>query len=66
MIQGDLMYSLPLVSCRTPGLSIKTKDLHILQQLLGHSDMIVTLKYLRGLAAIKNDDLKAVMPTLNF
>ncbi|WP_394677938.1 tyrosine-type recombinase/integrase [uncultured Sphingobacterium sp.] len=27
----------------------KTKDLHILQQLLGHSDMIVTLKYLRGL-----------------
>ncbi|RZL02281.1 MAG: site-specific integrase, partial [Pedobacter sp.] len=44
----------------------KTKDLHILQQLLGHSDMIVTLKYLRGLAAIKNDDLKAVMPTLNF
>lgn len=43
----------------------KTKDLHILQQLLGHSDMIVTLKYLRGLAAIKNDDLKAVMPTLN-
>lgn len=42
----------------------KTKDLHILQQLLGHSDMIVTLKYLRGLAAIKNEDLKDVMPTL--
>ncbi|TCD00580.1 hypothetical protein EZ449_20710 [Pedobacter frigidisoli] len=43
----------------------KTKDLHILQQLLGHSDMIVTLKYLRGLAAIKNENLKDVMPTLN-
>lgn len=43
----------------------KTKDLHILQQLLGHSDMIVTLKYLRGLAAIKNDDLKGLMPTLD-
>jgi len=42
----------------------KTKDLHILQQLLGHSDMIVTLKYLRGLAAIKNEDLRDVMPTL--
>lgn len=42
----------------------KTKDLYILQQLLGHSDMIVTLKYLRGLAAIKNEEIKSVMPTL--
>ena len=43
----------------------KTKDLNILQQLLGHSDMIVTLKYLRGLGAIKNEELRSVMPSLD-
>ena len=42
----------------------KTKDLHILQQLLGHSDMIVTLKYLRGLGVHNIDELKHVMPEL--
>lgn len=42
----------------------KTKDLHILQQLLGHSDMIVTLKYLRGLGVHNMDELKNVMPEL--
>ncbi|MEE1884360.1 tyrosine-type recombinase/integrase [Pedobacter flavus] len=42
----------------------KTKDLHILQQLLGHSDMIVTLKYLRGLGVSTNDELRSVMPDL--
>lgn len=42
----------------------KTKDLHILQQLLGHSDMIVTLKYLRGLGIHNMDELKHVMPEL--
>lgn len=42
----------------------KTKDLHILQQLLGHSDMIVTLKYLRGLGVHNVDELKHVMPEL--
>lgn len=42
----------------------KTKDLHILQQLLGHSDMIVTLKYLRGLGVHSIDELKHVMPEL--
>ncbi|HMR18362.1 MAG TPA: site-specific integrase [Sphingobacterium sp.] len=42
----------------------KTKDLHILQQLLGHSDMIVTLKYLRGLGVHNMDELKHVMPEL--
>ncbi|MEJ5092429.1 tyrosine-type recombinase/integrase [Sphingobacterium faecium] len=42
----------------------KTKDLHILQQLLGHSDMIVTLKYLRGLGVHNADELKHVMPEL--
>lgn len=42
----------------------KTKDLSILQQLLGHSDMMVTLKYLRGLGEATNEDLKNVMPEL--
>lgn len=42
----------------------KTKDLHILQQLLGHSDMIVTLKYLRGLGVNSMEEMKAVMPAL--
>jgi integrase len=42
----------------------KSKDLNILQQLLGHSDMIVTLKYLRGLGEATNEDLKSHMPEL--
>jgi integrase len=42
----------------------KTKDIHILQQLLGHSDMIVTLKYLRGLGEVSDERLKNVMPEL--
>lgn len=42
----------------------KTKDLHILQQLLGHSDMIVTLKYLRGLGIHNTEELRHVMPEL--
>ena len=42
----------------------RTKDLNILQQLLGHSNMIVTLKYLRGLGEATNEDLRNVMPEL--
>lgn len=42
----------------------KTKDLHLLQQLLQHSTMIVTLNYLRGLGEINDERLKDVMPTL--
>lgn len=42
----------------------KTKDLHILQQLLQHSNMIVTLNYLRGLGEINDDRLREVMPEL--
>lgn len=44
----------------------KTKDLNIIQQLLGHSDMLVTLKYLRGLGEATNEELKNVMPILEF
>lgn len=42
----------------------KTKDLHILQQLLQHSNMIVTLNYLRGLGEVTDDRLKDVLPEL--
>ncbi|WP_421942433.1 tyrosine-type recombinase/integrase [Pedobacter sp.] len=42
----------------------RTKDLNILQQLLGHSNMIVTLKYLRGLGEANNEELRNVLPTL--
>lgn len=42
----------------------ETKDLHLLQQLLGHSNMIVTLKYLRGLGVHSASELRQVMPKL--
>lgn len=42
----------------------QTKDLHLLQQLMGHSDMIVTLKYLRGLGVHDMENLKQVIPKL--
>lgn len=42
----------------------KTKDLHVLQQLLQHSNMIVTLNYLRGLGEVNDEQLKNSMPEL--
>ncbi|MCX2573644.1 tyrosine-type recombinase/integrase [Pedobacter sandarakinus] len=42
----------------------KTKDIHILQQLLQHSDMIVTLNYLRGLGEVSDEKLRDVIPEL--
>lgn len=42
----------------------KTKDLHVLQQLLQHSNMIVTLNYLRGLGEINTDQLMDALPEL--
>ncbi|WP_190295360.1 tyrosine-type recombinase/integrase [Mucilaginibacter rubeus] len=42
----------------------RTKDLHIVQQLMGHSTMVVTLKYLRGLGEINIEQLKDVLPML--
>ena len=42
----------------------KTKDLHILQQMLQHSNMIVTLNYLRGLGEVNDEQLKNSMPEL--
>lgn len=42
----------------------RTKDLHILQQLLQHSNMIVTLNYLRGLGEVNDERLKDALPEL--
>lgn len=42
----------------------KVKDVSIVQKLLGHSDMIVTLTYLRSLGEMNHSDLKDMLPTL--
>ncbi|WP_316808073.1 site-specific integrase [Pedobacter agri] len=42
----------------------KTKDIHILQQVLQHSDMAVTLNYLRGLGEVSDERLRDVLPEL--
>ncbi|MFD1629997.1 tyrosine-type recombinase/integrase [Pseudopedobacter beijingensis] len=42
----------------------KCKDLHVIQKLLGHSDMIVTLNYLRGLGEVNDENLRDVLPEL--
>lgn len=42
----------------------KTKSLHILQKMLHHSNMIVTLNYLRGLGEENIDELKSFLPEL--
>ncbi len=43
----------------------KTKDVHLLQKLLGHSSIVVTLKYLRTLGELNTDELKAAAPQLD-
>jgi integrase len=43
----------------------KTKDVYLLQQLLGHSSIVVTLKYLRNLGALSGAELKESAPTLD-
>jgi integrase len=42
----------------------RTKDIHIIQQLMGHSTMIVTLNYLRGLGELNSQQLKDALPVL--
>jgi len=42
----------------------RTKDLHLLQQIMSHSDMVVTQKYLRGLGVHDNEEIKHVIPQL--
>lgn len=43
----------------------RTKDIHIIQQLMGHSTMVVTLNYLRGLGELNSQQLKDALPVLN-
>ena len=43
----------------------RTKDVHIVQQLMGHSTMVVTLKYLRGLGELNSNQLKSILPVLD-
>ena len=42
----------------------RTKDLHLLQQLMAHSDMLVTQKYLRGLGVHDNEELRNIIPQI--
>jgi integrase len=42
----------------------RTKDVYLLQKLLGHSTIVVTLKYLRGLGEHNQEELKDAAPQL--
>lgn len=42
----------------------KTKDVYLLQKLLGHSTIVVTLKYLRSLGEFNSDELRDAAPQL--
>ncbi len=44
----------------------RTKDVNLLKSLLGHSSILVTLKYLRGLGEYNEEALRAAAPTLAF
>jgi integrase len=42
----------------------KTKDVYLLQKLLGHSSIVVTLKYLRSLGEFNSEELRDAAPQL--
>lgn len=44
----------------------RTKDVNLLKSLLGHSSIMVTLKYLRGLGEYNEETLKDAAPRLEF
>lgn len=44
----------------------RTKDVNLLKSLLGHSSILVTLKYLRGLGEYNEEVLRAAAPMLEF
>jgi integrase len=44
----------------------RTKDVNLLKSLLGHSSILVTLKYLRGLGEYNEEMLKDAAPQLEF
>lgn len=41
-----------------------SKDVYLLQRMLGHSYVVITLKYLRSLGEFNKDELRASAPTL--
>lgn len=43
----------------------RTKDVYLLQKLLGHSSIMVTLKYLRSLGEFNSDELREAAPQLD-
>jgi integrase len=43
----------------------RTKDVYLLQKLLGHSSIMVTLKYLRSLGEFNSEELRDAAPTLD-
>jgi len=43
----------------------RTKDVHLLQKLLGHSTIVVTLKYLRSLGELSEEDMRDAAPHLD-
>lgn len=42
----------------------RTKDVYLLQKLLGHSSLVVTLKYLRSLGEVDTDEQRLAAPVL--
>jgi len=44
----------------------RTKDVYLLQKLLGHSSIVVTLKYLRTLGELNSEELRQAAPQLEY
>jgi integrase len=42
----------------------RTKDVYMVQKIMGHSSVVVTLKYLRSLGEFNTEELKAAAPVL--
>jgi integrase len=42
----------------------RTKDVYLLQKMMGHSSVVITLKYLRSLGEFNTDELREAAPTL--
>jgi integrase len=42
----------------------RTKDVYLVQKMMGHSSVTVTLKYLRSLGEFNTDELREAAPTL--
>ncbi len=42
----------------------RTKDVYMVQKMMGHSSVVVTLKYLRSLGEFNTEELKAAAPVL--